>query len=47
MGEKVRDIIRTTTFAILSAVVFIVLGLIFFMVYLWIVNTGASLLGLT
>jgi len=47
MAAKVKSIFRTTIFAILSAVIFIVLGLVFFMIYLWIVSTGASLLGLT
>jgi len=46
MAEKVKGIVRTTVFAILAAVIFIILGLIFFMVFLWIVKTGASLVGL-
>jgi len=33
-------------FALVAAVVFIILGLIFFMIFLWIVKTGADLLDL-
>ena len=46
-GYKSKGHFRTSIFAILSAVIFILLGLVFFMIYLWIVHTGASLLGLT
>ncbi|HDQ05830.1 MAG TPA: hypothetical protein ENN36_03795 [Candidatus Bathyarchaeota archaeon] len=47
MAKAVKDIFKTTLFAILSAVLFIVLGLVFFMIYLWIVSTGTDLLGIT
>lgn len=46
MAEKVKGIVGTTLFALVAAVMFIILGLIFFMVFLWIVKTGASLLDL-
>ena len=46
MAAKVKGIVRTTLFALVAAVVFIILGLIFFMVFLWIVKTGADLLDL-
>jgi len=46
MAEKVKGIVGTTLFALVAAVMFILLGLIFFMVFLWIVKTGASLLDL-
>ena len=46
MAEKVKGIVGTTLFALVAAVVFIILGLIFFMIFLWIVKTGASLLDL-
>jgi len=46
MAAKVKGIVRTTLFAILAAAVFIILGLIFFMIFLWIVKTGADLLDL-
>ena len=46
MAAKVRGIVRTTLFSILAATVFIILGLIFFMIFLWIVKTGADLLDL-
>ena len=46
MATKVKGIFKTTMFALLAAAVFIILGLVFFMFYLWIVKTGASLVGL-
>lgn len=46
LAEKVKGIVGTTLFALVAAVMFIILGLIFFMVFLWIVKTGASLLDL-
>jgi hypothetical protein len=46
MAQKVKGIARATMFAVLSAVVFIILGLVFFMIFLLIVKTGASLMGL-
>ena len=46
MAEKVKGLLETTIFALVAAVTFIILGLIFFMVFLWIVKTGASLLDL-
>ena len=46
MAAKVKGIVRTTLFAIVAAVVLIILGLIFFMIFLWIVKTGADLLDL-
>ena len=46
MAEKVKGIVETTIFALVAAVTFIILALIFFMVFLWIVKTGASLLDL-
>ena len=47
MTQQVKGIARATMFAVLSALVFILLGLVFFMVFLWIVKTGADLLGLS
>jgi hypothetical protein len=47
MAAKVKSVLRTIMFALLSAAMLIALGLVFFMIYLWIVITGASLLGLT
>jgi hypothetical protein len=46
MAEKVKGIVKTTLFVVVASVVFIILGLIFFMIFLWIVKTGASLLEL-
>ena len=46
MAAKVKGIVRTTLFALVAAAVFIILGLIFFMIFLWIVKTGADLLDL-
>ena len=46
MAEKVKSIVRTTVFVLVASVVFIILGLVYFMIFLWIVNTGASLLKL-
>ena len=46
MAVKVKGIVRTTLFVLLASVVFIALGLIFFMIFLWIVKTGADLLDL-
>ena len=46
MAEKVKGIIRTTLFVLVASAVFIILGLIFFMIFLWIVKTGASAVGL-
>ena len=46
MAQKVKGIVRTTLFALVASVVFIILGLIFFMIFLWIVKTGADLLDL-
>jgi len=46
MAEKAKGFVRTIIFAVSAAVVFIILGLVFFMIFLWIVKTGASLLGL-
>ena len=47
MAEKVKGIFKTTVFVIVASVVLIILGLIYFMIFLWIVKTGSSLLGLT
>lgn len=46
MSQEAKGIARATIFAVLSSVVFILLGLVFFMIFLWIVKTGASLMGL-
>lgn len=46
MTQKVKGIVGTTLFALVASVVFIILGLIFFMIFLWIVKTGADLLDL-
>ena len=46
MAGRAKGIVGTTVFALVAAVVFIILGLIFFMIFLWIVKTGASLLDL-
>jgi len=46
MAEKTKEIIKITLFVIVASVVLIILGLIYFILFLWIVNTGSSLLGL-
>ncbi len=46
MAEKAKGIVSTIVHVLVASIVTIILGLVFFMIFLWIVSTGASLLGL-
>ncbi len=46
MAEKAKGIVSTIVHVLLASIVTIILGLVFFMVFLWIVKTGAALVGL-
>jgi hypothetical protein len=46
LAEKTKGIFSKILHVLLASIITIILGLIFFMIFLWIVKTGSSLLGL-